>query len=147
SADCAGAVHAGGIGADARRREDVRRGRPRERPFRSRAANRQGREGDLDQQPGAARQAERNARCRLVSFAGLEGKTALVTGASRGIGRAISAELAAAGAAVVLGYRSGRDEAEELAAELGGRAVQADVSSADDAARLVAEAGNLDILV
>jgi 3-oxoacyl-[acyl-carrier protein] reductase len=82
-----------------------------------------------------------------VSFASLEGKTALVTGASRGIGRAIASELAHAGASVVLGYRSGRDEAESLAAELGGRAVQADVSNAEDAARLVQEAGALDILV
>jgi 3-oxoacyl-[acyl-carrier protein] reductase len=82
-----------------------------------------------------------------VSFAGLEGKTALVTGASRGIGRAIATELTAAGASVVIGYRSGQDEAAELAAELGARAIQADVGSADDAARLVAEAGDLDILV
>jgi 3-oxoacyl-[acyl-carrier protein] reductase len=82
-----------------------------------------------------------------VSFASLEGKTALVTGASRGIGRAIASELAAAGAAVVIGYRTGKDEAEALASELGARAVQADVSNAEEAARLVAEAGDLDILV
>ena len=82
-----------------------------------------------------------------MSFASLEGKTALVTGASRGIGRAVATELAQAGATVVLGYRSGKDEAESLAAELGARAVQADVSSAEDAARLVEEAGDLDILV
>jgi 3-oxoacyl-[acyl-carrier protein] reductase len=82
-----------------------------------------------------------------VSFASLEGKTALVTGASRGIGRAVATELAQAGASVVLGYRSGKGEAESLAAELGARAVQADVSSAEDAARLVEEAGDLDILV
>ena len=82
-----------------------------------------------------------------MSFASLEGKTALVTGASRGIGRAVAAELAHAGAAVVLGYRSGKDEAESLAGELGGRAIQADVSSAEDAARLVAEAGDVDVLV
>ena len=82
-----------------------------------------------------------------MSFASLEGKTALVTGASRGIGRAVAAELAHAGAAVVLGYRSGKDEAESLATELGGRAIQADVSSAEDAARLVAEAGDVDVLV
>ena len=63
-----------------------------------------------------------------ASFASLEGKSALVTGASRGIGRAIAAELAAAGASVVVGYRSGQEEAEALAAEIGGRAVQADVS-------------------
>jgi 3-oxoacyl-[acyl-carrier protein] reductase len=82
-----------------------------------------------------------------VTFASLEGKTALVTGASRGIGRAVAAELAAAGAAVVVGYRSGRDEAESLAAEIGARAVQADVSSPEDARRLVEEAGDVDVLV
>jgi 3-oxoacyl-[acyl-carrier protein] reductase len=82
-----------------------------------------------------------------VTFASLEGKTALVTGASRGIGRAIATELAAAGASVVIGYRTGKDEADALAAELGGRAVQADVSGADDAQRLVEEAGDIDILV
>ena len=82
-----------------------------------------------------------------MSFASLEGKTALVTGASRGIGRAIASELAQAGASVVVGYRSGKDEAESLATELGARAVQADVSSAADAARLVEEAGDVDVLV
>jgi 3-oxoacyl-[acyl-carrier protein] reductase len=81
------------------------------------------------------------------AFASREGKSALVTGASKGIGRAIAAELAAAGASVVLGYRSGQDEAEALAAELGGRAVGADVSSAEEAKRLVEEAGDLDVLV
>jgi 3-oxoacyl-[acyl-carrier protein] reductase len=80
-------------------------------------------------------------------FCRLEGKTALVTGASRGIGAAIAEELAEAGATVVLGYRSGREEAEELAGRIGGRAVQADVSVADEAARLVAEAGDVDVLV
>ena len=81
------------------------------------------------------------------SFASLEGKLALVTGASKGIGRAIAAELAGAGATVVVGYRSGREEAEALAAEIGGRAIQADVSSAEDARRLVEEAGDIDVLV
>jgi 3-oxoacyl-[acyl-carrier protein] reductase len=80
-------------------------------------------------------------------FATLDGKLALVTGASRGIGRAIAVGLAAAGAEVVLGYRSGKDEAEQLAAELGARAIQADVSSAEDAKRLVEEAGDVDVLV
>ena len=82
-----------------------------------------------------------------MSFCSLEGKTALVTGASKGIGRAVAAELASAGATVVVGYRSGQDEAEALATELGGRAIQADVSDAKDAKRLVEEAGDLDILV
>jgi len=70
-----------------------------------------------------------------------------VTGGSRGIGRAIAAELAAAGAAVVLGYRSGGEEAEAVAKEIGGRAVQADVSSPDEARALVEAAGDIDILV
>ena len=51
------------------------------------------------------------------AFASLEGKTALVTGASRGIGRAVAVELGRAGAAVVVGYRTGAEEAEAAAAE------------------------------
>jgi 3-oxoacyl-[acyl-carrier protein] reductase len=83
----------------------------------------------------------------LPEFGSLEGKNALVTGGSRGIGAAIARELAAAGATVVVGYRSGKEEAEAVAGETGGRAVQADVANADDAKGLVEEAGDLDILV
>ena len=82
-----------------------------------------------------------------MSFASLEGKVALVTGASRGIGRAIALELGRAGADVVVGYRTGREEAEAVAAEAGGRAVEADVSDPESAKALVAAAGELDILV
>jgi 3-oxoacyl-[acyl-carrier protein] reductase len=82
-----------------------------------------------------------------AAFCSLEGKRALVTGGSRGIGRAIVVELARAGAEVAIGYHTGADEAAELAGEVGGRAIQADVSSAEDAARLVEEAGELDVLV
>jgi len=81
------------------------------------------------------------------SFASLDGKTALVTGASRGIGKAIALELGRAGANVVLSYHTGRDEAEAVAAEIGGRAVEADVSDATSAKALVEQAGELDILV
>ena len=81
------------------------------------------------------------------SFASLDGKVALVTGGSRGIGRAIALELGRAGAKVVLSYRTGREEAEEVASEIGGRAVEADVSDAASAKALVEEAGDLDVLV
>ena len=81
------------------------------------------------------------------TFCSLEGRSALVTGGSRGIGRAIAVELAAAGASVVVGYHSGRDEAEAVAAEIGGRAVQADVADPEAARALVEAAGDLDVLV
>jgi 3-oxoacyl-[acyl-carrier protein] reductase len=80
-------------------------------------------------------------------FCSLEGKNALVTGASRGIGKAIATELARAGASVIVSYRTGADEAEALASEIGGKAVQADVSDPESARALVEEAGDLDILV
>ncbi|MDI9259947.1 3-oxoacyl-[acyl-carrier-protein] reductase [Alicyclobacillus sendaiensis] len=85
-----------------------------------------------------------------------ETRVALVTGASRGIGRAIALELAAAGRDVIVNYRSGADLAAEVVRaieEMGRRAVaiQADVSKADEAKRLVAEGlaamGRIDILV
>jgi 3-oxoacyl-[acyl-carrier protein] reductase len=82
-----------------------------------------------------------------VTFCSLEGKTALVTGASRGIGRSIALELARAGADVVVGYQAAADDAEAVAAEAGGRAVQADVSDPDQARRLVEESGDVAILV
>jgi 3-oxoacyl-[acyl-carrier protein] reductase len=48
---------------------------------------------------------------------------------------------------VVVGYRSGAEEAQAVAQEAGGRAVEADVSDPEQAKRLVDEAGDLDILV
>ncbi len=70
-----------------------------------------------------------------------------MTGASRGIGSAIATELAAAGASVVIAYRSGQEEAEEVAGRIGGRAVQADVADPEQAAKLVEDAGDVDVLV
>ena len=77
----------------------------------------------------------------------IEGKVALVTGGSRGIGKAIALELGRAGADVVLSYHTAREEAEAVAAEIGGRAIESDVSDGASAKALVEEAGDLDILV
>jgi 3-oxoacyl-[acyl-carrier protein] reductase len=82
-----------------------------------------------------------------VTFCSLEGKRALVTGGSRGIGRAVALELGRAGADVVLGYRAEQGEAEAVASEVGGRAVQADVADPEQAKALVDEAGDIDVLV
>jgi NAD(P)-dependent dehydrogenase (short-subunit alcohol dehydrogenase family) len=87
----------------------------------------------------------------------VSGKTALVTGASRGIGRATARALAKAGAHVLIHYNSGAAEAAAVVAEIqatGGRAdaVAADLASPDSPAKLAAAVkaivgGRLDILV
>ena len=82
-----------------------------------------------------------------MTFCSLEGKRALVTGGSRGIGRAVALELGRAGADVVVGYRTEAGEAEAVASEIGGRAVQADVADAEEAKALVEQAGEIDVLV
>jgi 3-oxoacyl-[acyl-carrier protein] reductase len=74
-------------------------------------------------------------------------KTALITGASRGIGAACAAELARAGFRVVINYRDSRDAAEALAAALGGVAIRADVSKPDEVGAMFAVAGIVDTLV
>jgi 3-oxoacyl-[acyl-carrier protein] reductase len=87
----------------------------------------------------------------VAEFASLEGRVALVTGGSRGIGAAVSRELAAAGARVAVNFRTGKDAAEAVASEIGGVAVSADVSDPDQAQALVeqveSELGDVDILV
>jgi 3-oxoacyl-[acyl-carrier protein] reductase len=79
-------------------------------------------------------------------------QVAIVTGASRGIGRAIALELGRAGAKVLVNYRRNAEAAAQVVAELGerGRAVCADIAHPEGPAVLVAEAmawGGLDILV
>ena len=76
----------------------------------------------------------------------MEGKTALVAGASRGIGLAIAREMAAAGASVILAARS-QAELEARAAEIGGRALRLDVCDPASIAAAVEAVGTPDILV
>jgi len=86
----------------------------------------------------------------------LSGKTALVTGGTRGIGRAIVEALAGAGAKVAFTYRSSADTAEALKAELEGQgaealAIQSDAADFDTAQETVKQVidawGSLDVLV
>lgn len=86
----------------------------------------------------------------------LDGKVAIVTGSSRGIGKAIALKLASLGAKVVVNYNKGAQAAQEVVEEIkaqGGEAIaiQADVSKFEEAQRLVDEAlkafGKVDILV
>ncbi len=87
---------------------------------------------------------------------GLEGKTALVTGGSRGIGRAIAKALAAKGAMVIVNYNGSKQAAEQAVAEIeaaGGTAMACGCSVADPQAveamikEIIAKQGRLDILV
>lgn len=86
----------------------------------------------------------------------LSGKTALVTGASRGIGRAIALELAAAGADVAVNYAGSEEAAAAVAREIEGMGrrsiiIKADVGNAAEAEHMVSQAmetfGHIDILV
>jgi 3-oxoacyl-[acyl-carrier protein] reductase len=86
----------------------------------------------------------------------LTGKSALVTGGTRGIGRAIVEALAGAGARVAFTYRSSTETAEALRAELAGRGVEAlaiqgdaaDAAHAEDAVKQTLDAfGSIDVLV
>jgi 3-oxoacyl-[acyl-carrier protein] reductase len=86
----------------------------------------------------------------------LEGKVAVVTGASKGIGAEIARHLAAEGAAVVVNYASSKAGADKVVADITGKggkgvAVRADVAKPEDVKRLFAEAkrafGRVDVLV
>ena len=77
----------------------------------------------------------------------LTGKRALVTGSTSGIGLAVARALAAEGAEVVLNGFGDADAIAALCAELGARHVPADLTTAEGAEALMAEAGPVDILV
>ncbi len=86
----------------------------------------------------------------------LAGKVAIVTGGSKGIGASIAKHLAEEGAAVVVNYVSGKNDAERVVSEItrgGGKAlaVQANLANTEDIARLFAQTkktfGRLDVLV
>ena len=78
---------------------------------------------------------------------GLEGRTALVTGGGKGIGRAVSTALAGMGARVIVNYRSDAAAAEETARAVGGQAVRCDVSDGAAVQAMVKEIGQVDVLV
>jgi 3-oxoacyl-[acyl-carrier protein] reductase len=91
-----------------------------------------------------------------MSIGGLEGRVALVTGGSGGIGAEVSHRLGAAGTTVAVHYLSGKERADEVVASIaqhGGRAVAlaGDLSTVDGAEELVAHAertaGAIDVLV
>jgi len=78
----------------------------------------------------------------------LDGKTALVTGGGKGIGRAISHRLAGMGARVVVNYRSDKTAAEETAASLpNATAHQADVGDPSQVEAMIKAIGRVDVLV
>ncbi|MCL5266741.1 MAG: SDR family oxidoreductase [Bacteroidetes bacterium] len=81
----------------------------------------------------------------------LEKKVAIVTGAGRGIGRAIAEAFANEGAKVIVTAAKQKNEIEEVASKIAGTAVPADVANKDDVQRLVdvvmSKFGRIDILV
>ena len=77
----------------------------------------------------------------------LDGRTALVTGGGKGIGRAVATALAGMGARVVVNYRSDAAAAEETAPETGGTAVRCDVCDGEAVQAMVKGIGAVDILV
>jgi 3-oxoacyl-[acyl-carrier protein] reductase len=108
--------------------------------------------------PGNAAAGARKSSAPVVSTPArrFDGKVAIVTGGSRGIGRAISETLARDGATVVVNYAKSTAAAEETVAAIkaqGGNAVamQADISKIEDLRRLYAQAqekfGHIDIVV
>jgi len=93
---------------------------------------------------------------RLIDSFNLKGKTAVVTGSSRGIGRSIAIALAEQGADIVINYRKQKKQAEEaykMIRELGGKAIinRADLTDGSDVRNIfdetIEEFGKIDILI
>lgn len=78
-------------------------------------------------------------------------KTALITGASRGIGAAIAVELAREGFITIINYKSSAEAAEKIAGQTGGIAIKADVSSREQVNQMIevinAKTGGVDVLI
>jgi 3-oxoacyl-(acyl-carrier-protein) reductase len=103
-----------------------------------------------------SRELFRHDRMEVISFEALKEKRALVTGASRGIGRAAAIALAEAGADVAVNFRSSLDAARDTCLEARGlgvrsRCYQGDVSNPEDVKHLIdaieEDFGGIDILV
>lgn len=81
----------------------------------------------------------------------MKDKVVLITGASRGIGAAMAKEIAKTGAKVIVNYAGSKQAAEDLAKEIGGLAIQADVSKTKDVQELfdqaIARYGRIDVLI
>src|SRR5207248_3611692 len=129
------------------RRDEVRRDRTGPRPDGLDQAHRAGRRGEEYQRSPGAKQVNR--------LFDLTDRVALVTGGSRGIGRAISLALAAHGARVAINYASNAEAAEAAVREAGGEgaaiAIQGGVAQPAEGGALVertiAAFGRLDILI
>src|SRR4051794_27088699 len=113
--------------------------------------------GTTDDEPSQNSPSRSSSCTREASMIDLANKTALVTGASRGMGRAAALALAAAGARVIVHYGRGVDEAQAVVAQIranGGRAdaIAADLAAPDGAHTLAAKVralvgARLDIIV
>src|SRR5439155_7599809 len=104
----------------------------------------------------AVRYGSQHLKREIVMSKKLEGKVAVVTGASKGIGAEIARQLAAEGASVVVNYASSKAGAEKVVADITGKggkavAVKGDVSKTADAEGIIDAAvtnyGRLDVLV
>ena len=76
-----------------------------------------------------------------------EKQTVLITGGARGIGAATARLFAANGYNVIINYRTSKEKADALAAEIGGSVIFADVSNPDDVRRMFSGIDSIDVLI